>query len=313
MVRRPPILIAGCSIAVAAAAALASPASIDDARAAYPETAPSAGQLCRQSDRGVVTRAANGDTVRCTAEGSRSRWKVVGSAPAAPARPSQPDRDREGDADRERARLGRQLLINQRISQATILRANAIEDTLNAGLEAADIRDGALTLDAFSPTVTFAGVEGSVDPPANPRRRIQVPPLSSFSRTSLTPSAAQLRTNQRIAQAAVRRANALAARLSGDLTGGDIDEFAITPAKLAPGLQVVSFQDVPRPAPSVTVIAPAGSGGGTVRLNDAQLRINQRISQAAIRRLNNLRDQIETGLTAQAFSDGTIVGANLAR
>ena len=44
---------------------------------AYPQTKPSAGQFCKRAHRGVVTRAANGRMVRCTAEGSRSRWKYT--------------------------------------------------------------------------------------------------------------------------------------------------------------------------------------------------------------------------------------------
>jgi hypothetical protein len=61
-------------------------------------------------------------------------------------------------------------------------------------------------------------------------------------------SAAQLRINQRIAQAAVRRANALAGR----------------------------------PSP------PRTSSPGRVTLSPGQLLINQRISQAAVRRANAL-------------------------
>ncbi len=133
------------------------------------------------------------------------------------------------------------------------------------------------------------------------------------SGNALTPSATQLRTNQRIAQAGVRRANALAVRVNGGLTGGDVQAFALTPPKLAPGIQIIAFLDQPRPAPSQTIIAPASPGGGTVQLSDDQLLINQRISQAAIRRLNKLRDQIETGLTGDAFANGTLTGSNLLR
>jgi hypothetical protein len=161
--------------------------------------------------------------------------------------------------------------------------------------------------------VTLTGAQGAIDPPPNARRQLVIPPLPAASGSSLTPSAIQLRINQRIAQAAVRRANALSDRMSGRLTGGDVQMFVITPAKLAPGIQIVSFADAARPAPSQTVIAPAGSGGGTVQLSQRQLLINQRISQAAISRLNDLRDQIEAGLSGDAFADGTLAGSNLAR
>ncbi len=307
------LVTATLSTALAAAVAT-SPTLIDQARAAYPQTAPSAGQLCKTSDTGVVTTAANGGTVRCTADGSYHRWKAVSSPPTPSTSPSPSDAARaRAAAAAAQARLARKLLINQRISQATILRANAIETKLDAGLEGADIRDGALAFTKFASSVTLVGAQGVVDPAPNPRRALDVPPLPAPSGNALTPSATQLRTNQRIAQAAVRRANALAVRVNGELTGGDLQLFALTPAKLAPGIQIVAFLDQPRPAPSRTIIAPASIGGGTVQLSDNQLRINQRISQAAIRRLNELRDQIETGLTGDAFADGTFTGSNLLR
>ena len=74
-------------------------------------------------------------------------------------------------------------------------------------------------------------------------------------------AAAQLRINQRISQAAVRRVNAVRARLDG------------------------------RPAPAAR---PAGSGR-RVRLSAAQLRINQRISQAAVRRVNAVMRELGLG------------------
>jgi hypothetical protein len=68
-------------------------------------------------------------------------------------------------------------------------------------------------------------------------------------------SAAQLRINQRISQAAVHRASVLEARIGG------------------------------RRPPA----APAARPGARITLSAAQLRINQRISQAAIRRVAALR------------------------
>ena len=54
------------------------------------------------------------------------------------------------------------------------------------------------------------------------------------------------------------------------------------------------------------------SGGGTVRLSAEQLLVNQRISQAAVRRANALQDQLRAGLSGRHFRDGTIVAVNLA-
>jgi hypothetical protein len=70
-------------------------------------------------------------------------------------------------------------------------------------------------------------------------------------------SAAELLATQRITQAAIRRLNAVAARIDG------------------------------RPAPA------AGSSGDRVALTAGQLRINQRIAQAAVRRANRLTALVE--------------------
>lgn len=75
------VLAAGIALAGSASAAPPSPvagsAAAHYSQTAYPKTKPKAGQYCKKKDRGVVTTAANGRKVRCTAEGSRSRWKYV--------------------------------------------------------------------------------------------------------------------------------------------------------------------------------------------------------------------------------------------
>ncbi len=128
-------------------------------------------------------------------------------------------------------------------------------------------------------------------------------------------TAGQLRTNQRIAQAAVRSANALAARLQGGLTGADIRQGALGALSFAPGV-TMSGRDtravVGPGAPGPT--APAGGGGAAGRapaLTAAQLLINQRISQAAMRRANAIRAMLAAGLTGGNFADGTITAAHL--
>ena len=127
-------------------------------------------------------------------------------------------------------------------------------------------------------------------------------------------SARQLRINQRIYQAAIRRADALEARLAGKLTGGDLAAGAITQNELHPRLRITSAAPAAsEPAPSRTRLAPPGSGaGGKVALTAAQLRINQRIAQAAVRRANALVARLEAGLTGDAFAPGSITSRNLA-
>ena len=68
-------VLAGFASAAPVSSAAATPGHY--AETAYPQTKPNAGQFCKKADRGVVTKAANGRKVRCTAEGSRSRWKYV--------------------------------------------------------------------------------------------------------------------------------------------------------------------------------------------------------------------------------------------
>jgi hypothetical protein len=127
-------------------------------------------------------------------------------------------------------------------------------------------------------------------------------------------SAAQLRINQRIYQAAIRRADALEARLAGKLTGGDLAAGALTQDKLAARLLVLAATPpAAEPARSRTEIAPREPGPrGEVVLTAAQLRINQRIAQAAVRRSNALLARLRAGLTGDAFADGSITARNLA-
>jgi hypothetical protein len=71
--------------------------------------------------------------------------------------------------------------------------------------------DGDATLDAFSPDVAYNPVTDQY-------------PLST----------SQLLINQRISQAAVRRANELIARIEDGLVGGDIGDGSLTGLYLAP-------------------------------------------------------------------------------
>jgi hypothetical protein len=91
-------------------------------------------------------------------------------------------------------------------------------------------------------------------------------PATAAGRVRLT--AAQLGINQRISQAAIRRLNAIRARIDG------------------------------LPAPE-----PARGEGGAVTVSLAQLRINQRISQAAVYRANLLRAQLDGALEAVQAPD----------
>ena len=207
-----------------------------------------------------------------------------------------------------------QLLVNQRISQAALRRIDAISRWLDAGLVTGDLRDGGLGREDFSADVALTGSGAAIgNGVASPRPvRPAAPPKARPSRLRVTPG--QMLVNQRISQAAVRRANALERRIDGGLTGGDIRGGAVVATKLAPGLLVTSAQ--PRgsgPAASRTVVARvARRAGGRVELGAGQVLVNQRISQAAVRRANTLIDQIEGGLTGANFRDGAISAVSIA-
>jgi hypothetical protein len=129
---------------------------------------------------------------------------------------------------------------------------------------------------------------------------------------TFTLSAVQLRINQRIAARVVRHANALTDRLDRGLSGGDLTPGAITPETLSPTIALTGALVAVTPRPTRTVLAPAQVAPGVVfTLSTAQLRINQRISQAAILRLNALRRRLATGLTASDLRNATIAPSNV--
>ena len=205
----------------------------------------------------------------------------------------------------------RQLLINQRISQAAVRRANAAEAWLDAKVAARDIGGGGLAASSFAAEVTLARTADTAEKPiADPRpvkvrKKARKPGRVAVSRC-------QLVLNQRISQAALRRSNALLRRLRGGLTGGDLREGAITAEHLESGLVVTAVTAAgPVPSPSRTILAPKARRPGRLRMDARQLKINQRISQAAVRRANTVIAILRRGLTSAEFTPGTIVAANL--
>jgi hypothetical protein len=207
-----------------------------------------------------------------------------------------------------------QLLINQRISQAAVNRANAIQAWFEAGLVQRDLCGGALTQADMGSGVSL-GFLADATPPATARPRMVVPKATGGgdpARVALSRS--QLLINQRISQAAVRRANALRARLDAGLSGGDITNGTLTRDALQFGLGILVATPVATPpAKTVTTVAPPARGNpARVTLSATQLLINQRISQAAVRRTNTLRDRLATGLTASDVRDGTITAVDFA-
>lgn len=206
----------------------------------------------------------------------------------------------------------RQLQINQRIGQAAIRRLAAVDAWLDAGVQTRDICGGSIGPADLAPGIDSEprGVSLAALTTADPR------PLrvagATRRRADFTLSRRQLLINQRIYQAAVRRANAIQRRLDEGLTGGDLVDGAIAQGKLHDRLRIVGVTPGPAVPASVTRLAAPSRRGGDVELSVRQLAINQRVAQAGVRRANELARRLRRGLTGAHFRDGTIGAADLA-
>ena len=219
-------------------------------------------------------------------------------------------------------RTAAQLLINQRISQAAVRRANALIALLESGLGPTNIRDGGLTAADFHDSVSVGGTEttatkapGKIDPVAVAEAK------PGGGTVRFTP--AQLRTNQRISQVAVLRANAVADLLDNGLTGRNVRDGTLDGRELATGLGITGTDEAQEPTTGLYSpgydpergldrSAPAADPKVRFSATAAQLTTNQRISQAAVRRTNILIARIEAGLTGADFVDGTLTRADIA-
>ncbi len=151
-----------------------------------------------------------------------------------------------------------QLLINQRIDQAAIRRANGVQAWIDGGIEGRDLCQGALgagelgagiTTDLAGPAIAFVA--------PNPRRlAVAVAKPADPSQIRLTTG--QLLINQRISQAAIRRLNALKARLDGGLTGGDVDDRTLAQPAFVAGLRVLAASTPGKPPAASTTAHPCG-------------------------------------------------------
>ena len=126
-----------------------------------------------------------------------------------------------------------QLLISQRISQAAVRRANALQARLDNGLTGGDLRAGAVTPAKVAVGLTVvSSVAGGDQPPS----KTVVAPRGPRSAAKVTLSTSQILINQRVAQAAVRRSNALIARLGGGFSAGDFQASTLSRRTLGTGL-----------------------------------------------------------------------------
>ncbi len=124
---------------------------------------------------------------------------------------------------------------------------------------------------------------------------------------TITLSADQLRTNQRIGQAAIRRLNAIQAWLDTGIEARDICGGTLGPRELGAGLaQAPGAAPLPTRADPRPLRIATASGSGTITLTPGQLRINQRIYRAALLRARALEERISGQLTGGDVRDGSL-------
>jgi hypothetical protein len=243
------------------------------------------------------------------------RRDVLGDAPVAtpvckilPLPPSPPAKD-----DVTFTLSVSQLQINQRISQAAIRRLNAVEARLNGGLAGRDLCGYSIGPPQLGPGITSAPAAASLAPAAPADPAPIVDPGRSGQGDPLTLSAEQLLINQRIDQAAIRRATGITNRLEAGLTGGDVQAAQVTQGKLFDRLQILTKTPAPEPPASETTIPPRQNppDPDSVTLSTEQLKINQRISQAGVRNANALIRRLETGLSGTDLRPATLTAADL--
>jgi hypothetical protein len=205
-----------------------------------------------------------------------------------------------------------QLIINQRIYSAALRRAGALEGWLRARIATRDLCGGGIGATALGAGVEIVPAPGPRTVPTATPRALSIRPAADKDDVVFTLSVEQLRINQRIASAALRRANALVARLDAGLSGGDVRLGAVSADRIGATIAAIRVGPVAPPAPTRTVVAPAAEKTGVVfTLSAAQLRINQRIGQAAIRRLNEVRGRLLDGISGDELRRATVTGANL--
>lgn len=131
--------------------------------------------------------------------------------------------------------LQAQLRINQRISAVAVARVNALTARMNGGLTGGDIRVGQVGLGQLQNTLFITNAPASIVSPEASTTDVQVPPRAGGDPIRATN--AQALINQRIAQAAVRRSNALTNLVEAGIAGASFQEDTIGTDRLGPGLR----------------------------------------------------------------------------
>ena len=199
------------------------------------------GQAAIRRIAAVEQRLADGLQDRDVCGGTISAQSLVstltpsyGAEIAMPAPAPQPITTAPPSGEPGKVRLtAQQLLINQRIYQAALLRSRSLAERLNGRITGGDLDAGTITRGRFTPglTLTAAGAATSLPPTGSEAR---TPERRSGGRVTL--SAAQLRINQRIAQVGVRTANDAISQIERGLINGNFADRSIGSEVLAPGV-----------------------------------------------------------------------------
>jgi hypothetical protein len=125
-------------------------------------------------------------------------------------------------------------------------------------------------------------------------------------------TAGRLRTDQRIAQAALRRAAAIESWLDRGVQARDMCGNGIGPAEFAGLTFMGGGPSAPATAAPRPLKIPVASGaGGRVTVSVRQMRVNQRIAQAALRLVDALRARLDGGLTGGDLADEAVGSGQL--
>jgi hypothetical protein len=203
-----------------------------------------------------------------------------------------------------------QMGTDRRIAVSALRRAEALEAWLDAGVVAGDLRHQGLGASAFDPALGPTGPTDAGGTAAAAVRPIGLGAGANGPRT-LPVTAGTLRRTRLISRAALRRVDALEARLDAGLTGGDVADGAIGAEKLAPGVVLTRGRAAtPVAAASVARLAPAPRMA-VVPVTRDRLLATQRVAQGAVRRAEALRLRLLRGLSTADFAPGSLGAADL--
>ena len=197
-------------------------------------------------------------------------------------------------------------------ARVTMQRVAAMNAWLDAGIEPGDICGGTFGQAPFVAGVTLAG-GGPTDRASAPSPRTVAldPPAAPTAGTGATASASLAKTTRRISIEALKRTNALTARIRGGLTGGDLRPGAIGARQLAPGAQVRAAAPGAAGAPASVALATSPTRPAAFTPSRASATVDARIARAGLLRSSDLFQELRSGLGPDAFAPSSVGTASL--